>query len=196
MNLKLKRLVRTTSSEQYAVFDLDQTDQEDQLPLTIGKLDLHYTAEGVYGTMLLWDESSRGLRPAYRRAFIQALLEDIIQPMGVPNEYVIEFFAPNLDLYEVFHNVEVEDDADGSQANGAQTDDHDAALGAIGPENDRRSGTGRAPAGRGYVDAEQGDHPDPDYDDLEDYDDPGYEDGEPVAPGEEIEETPHSRNRR
>lgn len=112
MNLKLKRLVRTTSSEQYAVFDLDQTDEDDQLPLTIGKLDLHYTAEGVYGTMLLWDDASRGLRASYRRAFIQVLLEDIIQPMGVPNEYVIEFFAPTLDLYEVFHNVEVDEEAE------------------------------------------------------------------------------------
>jgi hypothetical protein len=28
--------------------------------------------------------------------------------MGVPNEYVVEFFAPTLDQYEVFHNVEVE----------------------------------------------------------------------------------------
>ncbi len=28
--------------------------------------------------------------------------------MGVPNEYVIEFFAPTLDHYEVIHNVELE----------------------------------------------------------------------------------------
>ena len=28
--------------------------------------------------------------------------------MGVPNEYVIEFFDPHLDNYEVFHNVAVE----------------------------------------------------------------------------------------
>jgi hypothetical protein len=116
VNLKLKRLVRTPSSEQYALFDLEQTDEDDQLPMTIGKLDLHYTGEGVYGTMLLWDDASRHLRPAYRRAFIQVLLEDIVQPMGVPNEYVIEFFAPTLDLYEVFHNVEVEEE-------GEETDD-------------------------------------------------------------------------
>ncbi len=25
--------------------------------------------------------------------------------MGVPNEYVVEFFAPTLEYYEVFHNV-------------------------------------------------------------------------------------------
>jgi hypothetical protein len=105
VNLKLKRLVRTHSSEQYALFDLDQVDAEDQLPLTIGKLDLHYTGEGIYGTILLWDETTRQLKPVQRQEFVYALLDEISQPMGVPNEYVVEFFAPTLDQYEVFHNV-------------------------------------------------------------------------------------------
>jgi hypothetical protein len=104
VNLKLKRLVRTPSSEQYALFDLDQVDTDD-LPMTIGKLDLHYTGEGVYGTILLWDDASRRLTAAQRSAFIRALLGEVTQPMGVPNEYVVEFFAPTLDEYEVFHNV-------------------------------------------------------------------------------------------
>lgn len=104
MNLKLKRLVRTSNSEQYALFDLDQL-TADRLPMTIGKLDLHYTGEGVYGTILLWDEASRQLRPAQRQRFLHALLCEIAQPMGVPNEYVVEFFSPTLDQYEVLHNV-------------------------------------------------------------------------------------------
>lgn len=104
MNLKLKRLVRTASSEQYALFDLEQVDA-DSLPMTIGKLDLHYTGEGVYGTILLWDDASRRLKPGQRSAFIRALLTEVTQPMGVPNEYVVEFFAPTLDEYEVYHNV-------------------------------------------------------------------------------------------
>jgi hypothetical protein len=114
VNLKLKRLVRTSSSEQYALFDLDQVDDEESLPLTIGKLDLHYTAEGMYGTLLIWDDSTRQLRPTQRQEFVYALLDEISQPMGIPNEYVIEFFAPTLDYYEVYHNVglaEVEADA-------------------------------------------------------------------------------------
>jgi hypothetical protein len=110
VNLKLKRLVRTHSSEQYALFDLDQVDAEDQLPLTIGKLDLHYTGEGVYGTILLWDDTTRQLKAAQRQEFIYTLLDEISQPMGVPNEYVVEFFAPTLDQYEVFHNVGLGDD--------------------------------------------------------------------------------------
>ena len=111
MNLKLKRLVRTQSSEQYALFDLNQLDDQDA-PMTIGKLDLHYTGEGIYGTLLLWDDLSRALRAGQRSAFIRALLDEVAQPMGVPNEYVIEFFAPGLDDYEVFHNVTIDDASD------------------------------------------------------------------------------------
>lgn len=108
MNLKLKRLVRTPHSEQYALFDLDQLDAQKQ-PMTIGKLDMHYTGEGVYGTILFWDDATRELSPARRENLIQALLEEIAQPMGVPNEFVVEFFAPTLSDYHVFHNLERDD---------------------------------------------------------------------------------------
>jgi hypothetical protein len=127
VNLKLKRLVRTHSSEQYALFDLDQVDAEDQLPLTIGKLDLHYTGEGVYGTILLWDETTRQLKPAQRQEFVYALLDEISQPMGVPNEYVVEFFAPTLDQYEVFHNVGL-----GADHNAAHDDARDGTHDDVG----------------------------------------------------------------
>ena len=119
MNLKLKRLVRTHSSEQYALFDLDQR-SADQQPMTIGKLDLHYTGEGVYGTILLWDDASRQITAAQRRTLIYALLDDITQPMGVPSEYVIEFFAPTLNEYDVIHNVEDHEGAP-TEATGAAT---------------------------------------------------------------------------
>ena len=114
MNLKLKRLVRTPSSEQYALFDLEQADAGG-LPLVTGKLDLHYTAEGVYGTILLWDDASRRLTPNRRGAFIRALLDEVTQSMGVPNEYVVEFFAPTLAEYAVYHNLGAGDEetADG-----------------------------------------------------------------------------------
>ncbi len=116
MNLKLKRLVRTNCSEQYALFDLAQTDDEDQ-PLTIGKLDLHYTGEGTYGTILLWDIASHRMKPDRRRVFIRALLNELVLPMGLPNEFVIEFFAPTLDEYEVFHNLD-EEVAEAAEATG------------------------------------------------------------------------------
>lgn len=113
MNLKLKRLVRTASSEQYALFDLDQMDPADGMPATIGKLDLHYTSEGVYGTLLLWDGETGELAEEERDAFIYALLDEVSQPMGVPNEYVVEFFTPALDGYSVFHNVGLGEDDEG-----------------------------------------------------------------------------------
>ena len=122
MNLKLKRLVRTQSSEQYAHYDLDQTDASRQ-PVTIGKLDLHYTGEGTYGTILLWDNASRKLKVTQRRAFIQALLRELVLPMGVPNEYVVEFFAPHLDEYEVYHNLDDESGDDDGDGPGAENDE-------------------------------------------------------------------------
>lgn len=114
MNLKLKRLVRTPSSEQYALFDLEQVDAA-RLPIVTGKLDLHYTAEGVYGTILLWSDAARRLTTGQRGAFIRALLDEVTQSMGVPNEYVVEFFAPTLAQYAVYHNLGAGDEetADG-----------------------------------------------------------------------------------
>ena len=62
MNLRLRRLVRTPTSEQYALFDPDRTD-ENYDPMSIGKLDLHYTSDGIYGTFLLWKQAIEGLPP-------------------------------------------------------------------------------------------------------------------------------------
>jgi len=107
VNLKLKRLVRTSSSEQYALFDLAQSDGADK-PATIGKLDLHYTGEGTYGTILLWDLASQSMDPVRRRVFVRSLLNELVVPMGLPNEFVIEFFAPSLEQYELFHNLDEE----------------------------------------------------------------------------------------
>ena len=44
MNLKLRRLVRTPASEQYALFDLDKMD-ENYDPVSAGKIDLHIVPE-------------------------------------------------------------------------------------------------------------------------------------------------------
>ncbi len=104
MNLKLKRLVRTPHSEQYALFDLDRLDAADE-PLSVGKLDLHFTEEGMYGTLLLWRDVIEPLSASQRRALVEALLSELSQPMGVPATYAIEFFAPVLADYEIFHNV-------------------------------------------------------------------------------------------
>jgi hypothetical protein len=103
MNLKLRRLVRTSESEQYALFDLDRTD-ENYDPLSIGKLDLHYTARGVYGTFLLWHKALAGLPSEQVGALVEATVQELCEPMGVSDFYAIEFFSPDLGSYTLHSN--------------------------------------------------------------------------------------------
>ena len=98
MNIKLRRLVRTPSSEQYALFDLDQTDASYN-PLSIGKIDLHHTTEGVYGTFLLWRGAVDGLPPDQVHALVESTVQELCEPMGVPAFYAIEYFAPDIQDY-------------------------------------------------------------------------------------------------
>jgi len=111
MNLKMRRLVRTPSSEQYALFDLDRTDA-DYDPLSIGKLDLHYTADGVYGTFLLWQDAIANLPAGQVQALVEATVREICEPMGVPAFYAVEYFSPNLQSYALYSN----EDDDGDNA--------------------------------------------------------------------------------
>ena len=110
MNLKLRRMVRTPSSEQYALFDLDRTD-DNYDPLSIGKLDLHYTADGVYGTFLLWKEAIARLPANQVAAIVRATIEEMCDSMGVPAFYAIEFFAPELESYVLYSNETAEETA-------------------------------------------------------------------------------------
>jgi hypothetical protein len=105
MNLKLRRLVRTPSSEQFALFDLDQTDASYD-PISIGKLDLHYTPDAIYGTFLLWHKAVEGLPEDQVRHLVEATLQELCEPMGVPAFYAIEFFAPHLNTYALHSNEE------------------------------------------------------------------------------------------
>jgi hypothetical protein len=107
MNLKLRRLVRTSSSEQYALFDPDRTD-DNYDPLSIGKLDLHYTSEGIYGTFLFWKQVATELEPDQVRAVVEATLQELSEPMGLPAFYAVEFFSPHLKSYVLYSN-ETED---------------------------------------------------------------------------------------
>jgi hypothetical protein len=107
MNITLRRLVRTPTSEQYALFDLDRTDANYD-PLSIGKLDLHYTADGVYGTFLLWKNAIAGLPQDQIQAMIQATVQELCEPMGVPAFYAVEFFSPDLEDYALHTAEEAE----------------------------------------------------------------------------------------
>jgi len=48
-----------------------------------------------------WDDEELG-------TFIQGLIEDLIEPRGMPDVYVIEYFAPSLSTYRFFTNEEEE----------------------------------------------------------------------------------------
>jgi len=114
MNLRLRRLVRTPSSEQYALFDPDRTD-ENYDPLSIGKLDLHYTPDGIYGTFLLWQPVVGELAPDRVRALVEATLQEITEPMGLPSFYAVEFFSPHLDSYDLYSNDTSEEEETGNE---------------------------------------------------------------------------------
>ncbi|MEJ2735632.1 MAG: hypothetical protein P8189_19050 [Anaerolineae bacterium] len=114
MNLKLRRLVRTPSSEQYALFDPDRTD-DNYDPISIGKLDVHYADEGVYGTFLLWQQAVADLPPDQLHALVEATLQELCEPIGLPVFYAVEFFSPDLAIYKLNSNVEEEEDADQDQ---------------------------------------------------------------------------------
>lgn len=103
MNLKLRRLVRTPSSEQYALFDADRTD-DNYDPLSIGKLDLHYTSDGIYGTFLLWEQVADELPADQVQDLVGATLEELSEPMGLPAFYAVEFFSPKLESYVLHSN--------------------------------------------------------------------------------------------
>lgn len=108
MNLKLRRLVRTQSSEQYALFDLDRTDTNYD-PVSIGKLDIHYTIDGIYGTFLLWKDTVEDLPDDQIQALVEATVQELSEPMGVPAFYAVEFFAPEITSYSLHSNESQED---------------------------------------------------------------------------------------
>lgn len=110
MNLHKKRLVRTQSSEQYALFDLDRTDARLD-PVSLGKLDLHFSIEGTYGTLLLWKEAIAGLSPARREILIDTLLTELTSTMGIHADYALELFVPELSSYELHSNIVEEGDS-------------------------------------------------------------------------------------
>ena len=86
MTVKLQRVVRTATSEEIVIRDTDLTDK-DGTARTIGKLDVHYSEEGVYGTLLLWPEFLDAKSKADVDAFIQeAIIDELTAPIGVAGD--------------------------------------------------------------------------------------------------------------
>jgi len=104
MKTQWKRIVRTWQSEQYGLFDLDRLD-EDYVPCSLGKVDLHYTDEGTYGTLLLWKETLPDLSDDEMRTFVQEVMDEFSAPMGVPGEFLVECILAAAQDYHVYTNM-------------------------------------------------------------------------------------------
>jgi hypothetical protein len=104
MRLRLKRIVRTSQSEQYALFDLDHLNEEG-LPFSLGKIDLHFTEGATYGTLLLWRARFSDLADEERDGFVQELIDELSTPLGVAGEYLIECIVADEQDYRVCSNM-------------------------------------------------------------------------------------------
>jgi len=105
MNVKLQRVVRTALSEEIVIRDLDQLDK-DGTPRTLGKLDVHYTDEGVYGTLLLWPEMVDATAKADLDAFVQdTIIDELTSVIGVAESYNIELYSPDMKRYKLYSNL-------------------------------------------------------------------------------------------
>ena len=111
MRLKIRRRIRTTNSEQWTLFDLDQTDSQGDV-LNIGKIDLHYDLDTVYGTLLLWKEFTEGYTGETLQPVIDAIVGEATEPIGVAGDYSIDYFTPSLAEYKFFSNFDLEEEDD------------------------------------------------------------------------------------
>jgi hypothetical protein len=127
MNIKLKRVVRTPHSEEIAIFDSDTRD-ENEAAVNIGKLEVHYLEDQVVGTLLLWQEFTRGFASTYPPGsdltlddVIDQVLTEITESLGVASEYGIEVYYPSVSTQGFVSNYAVsgpgdDDDDEGEYA--------------------------------------------------------------------------------
>ncbi|HMA35937.1 MAG TPA: hypothetical protein VKY74_15850 [Chloroflexia bacterium] len=115
MNLKLRRTARTPYSEEISIFDADVKGEDDE-PVNIGKLDVHYVEDQIVGTLLIWAEYAQNFATAQRGTdmtmtdLIDEILDEVSEPLGVSAEYGIEVYYPRLDQHEFVSNYEDLDD--------------------------------------------------------------------------------------
>jgi hypothetical protein len=102
MNIKMKRVVRTPHSEEIAIFDSDTRD-ENEAAVNIGKLEVHYLEDQVVGTLLLWQEFTKGFAATYPPGsdltmddVIDQILSEVTEALGVAGEYGIEVYYPTV----------------------------------------------------------------------------------------------------
>lgn len=110
VNLRLRRLVRTPYSEQLTLYRAGDTGE----PTSVGKIDLHFTPDGVFGTLLVWDQDLLGWEEQELEGFLRGLIEDLVEPQGMADMYAVECFSPSLETYRFLTNsTEAEGNGEG-----------------------------------------------------------------------------------
>ncbi len=110
MKLKLHRTVRTPSSEEIYIYDLDTNDEAGE-PMDIGKMDVHYTNDQIVGTMLFWKDWAEGSGSdgAAVSTIVDTVLEELSEPLGVSAEYDMEYYICDRDSRQFVSNIDDED---------------------------------------------------------------------------------------
>ncbi|NWJ45074.1 MAG: hypothetical protein HXX08_04260 [Chloroflexi bacterium] len=124
MRIKIKRRVRTSSSEQWALFDADVMDENEQ-PTNIGKADVHYDPEMVFVTMLLWSEFTETLDETTVQQVIDEIMDEITEPVGAAADFSLDFFTPSLKDYKFQTSLEDEEEWDEAEEEEEDEEPHE-----------------------------------------------------------------------
>lgn len=111
MKLKLHRTVRTQSSEEIYIYDLDLNDEAGEA-VDIGKMDVHYTSDQIVGTVLFWKDWQVGEAAGSPnlQEIVDEVLEELAEPLGVSGEYDIEYYICDRDSRQFVSNIDDEFD--------------------------------------------------------------------------------------
>jgi hypothetical protein len=127
MNLKLKITARTPYSQEFAIYDADNKDANDQA-INIGKLDVHYADDQIIGTLLIWEEYATGFNRMHgpgsdvtMDTLIDEILSEVSEPMGVPGEYAIQVYYPSITNHYFVSNYADEEETDATHDEYAAT---------------------------------------------------------------------------
>ena len=135
MRLRIKRRIRTATSEQWTLFDAERRDAQGEME-NIGKMDLHYDEDMVYATLLLWNEFVSVVGEDTTRAIVDDLMDEATAPIGVSALYSIDFFTPSLQDYKFYTNDEdFDEDEDEEYSAGEDEDEDEARPGGNGTKS-------------------------------------------------------------
>lgn len=149
MKLKLHRTVRTSSSEEIYIYDLDLNDEAGE-PMDIGKMDVHYTDDQIVGTVLFWKDWNEGQESggATVQTVIDQVLEELSEPLGVSGEYDVEYYICDRDTRQFVSNIEDEFDTDFEDDEDFDEDEFED-MNADEEDEAESAGTGTGPKANG-----------------------------------------------